>query len=375
MTASKGFDKPVAQPVPQAVKDAAAATGWHAADTYEPRATGLNVAQGQPPAVRPAGVPAGRALTPFTLQEVVDYGKPQATAAATVASKITGSARSGDIDEVGKALTALLTGAQQYDPSKLGKGGFLGFFKRKKRELEAHYKSVDAQVNTLAADVQKHIGHFQGRIGDLEALKKENAARHTELGAAMERANERIAWMKANPPEVDATDPMSATNLQTWNNVIAYAEKRVDDLRRAQILCEMQAPQIDMMQQNAGMLVMKFGEVQTTTLPQLQMGFSLYIANMEAQKGAEFSKAIDNMNNDLITKNSAQLGATTVAVRQQMARSSVDLTTLQTVKDNLFTTMDECKRIQSELSTRLQNERPALEQASQDLAARLATGA
>lgn len=327
------------------------------------------------PAVRPAGVPSGQALTPFTMTEVVDYGKPQATAAAGVANKITGAAKAGDIDEVGKALTALITGAGNYDPKRLKGGGFMGFFKRKKRELEAHYKTVDQQVTTLANDVERHIGHFQGRIGDLEGLKRENAQRHAELGAAMVRAEERIAWMKENPPQVDPTDPMSAGQLQTWNNVIAYAEKRVDDLRRAQVLCEMQAPQIDMMQSNAGMLVMKFGEVKSTTLPQLQMGFALYIANLEAAKGAEFSKKIDDMNNDLITRNSAQLGATTVAVRQQMARSSVDLATLTTVKDNLFNTMDEIKRIQTDLSTRLQTERPALEQASQDLAARLAAGA
>lgn len=322
--------------------------------------------------MRPAGVPVGQALAPFTLAEVVDYGKPAAMGASSVSAKITGAARAGDIDEVGKALNALLTGAQQYDPSKLGKGGFLGFFKRKKRELDAHFNTVHQQVTNLAGDVQKHIGHFQGRIGDLEALKAENEARYHELGAAMVKANERIAWMEANPPAIDPANPMSAQHRQNWQTVIDYAKKRVDDLRRAQLLCEMQQPQIEMMQTNAGMLVMKFGEVQTTTLPQLQMGFSLYIANMEAQKGADFSKQIDDTNNDLIKKNSEQLGLTTVAVRQQMARSSVDLSTLQTVKDNLFKTMDETKRIQAELATRLAAEAPILEQQSQELAARLA---
>lgn len=322
--------------------------------------------------MRPAGVPTGQALAPFTLAEVVDYGKPAAMAASAVSAKITGSARAGDIDEVGVALNKLLTGAQQYDPSKLGKGGFMGFFKRKKRELDSHFNTVNQSVTALAGDVQKHIGHFQGRIGDLEALKAENEARYHELGAAMVKANERIAWMEANPPQVDASNPMSAQHRQNWQTVIDYAKKRVDDLRRAQVLCEMQQPQIEMMQTNAGMLVMKFGEVQTTTLPQLQMGFSLYIANMEAAKGADFSKQIDDTNNDLISRNAAQLGVTTVKVREQMARSSVDLVTLQKVKDELFKTMDETKRIQSELSTRLAAEAPLLEQQSQDLANRLA---
>lgn len=313
----------------------------------------------------------GQALVPFTLQEVIEYGKPAEMGASSVVQKINASTRAGDIDEVGKALNALLQAGHQYDPGKLRPGGFLGFFKKKKRELESHFKSVDAQVATLAQDVEKQIGHFGGRIGDLEKLSKENEARYHEIGKVMVKAEERIAWMEANPPVVDPTSTFSAQNKANWDQVISYAKKRVDDLRRTQSLCELYGPQIEMMKQNAGLLVMKFGEVKSTTLPQMQTSFSLYIINMESEKGAAFSKQIDDSNNDLIRKNADKLGVATVAVRQQMARSSIDLSTLQHAKDAFIRTMDEVKQIETETLARLAAERPLIEQMSQDLAARL----
>lgn len=329
----------------------------------------VGAAQAVPPAQKPSGsfapVPARR---PFTMQEVTDFGRNQTLAATSAAGKINSAARLGDIDEVGKALGELLVGAGKYDVQKLGRSkGFFGFFKRKKRELEAHYKSVDQQVNTLVGDVERQITHFRGRVGDLENLRDENHNRHASLGYAIQEANERIEWMRLNPPEVDTTNAMSAKNHQTWMDVIAYAEKRVDDLRRAQVMCEMIDAQIDMMIKNASALVLKFGEVKTTTVPQLQMGFALYIANLEAERGADFATEIDNTNNRLMAENAAKLGVATVKVASAMSRSSIDLATLQTVKEHLFKTGDEMKRISDETAQRLKSESVDVEAISQEL--------
>lgn len=314
---------------------------------------------------------AGQSLAPFTLQEIVTYGGAAEQKAGGIVQKINASTRAGDIDEVGKSLNALLAAGNQYDPSKLKAGGIMGFFKKKKRELEAHFASVDAQVNTLAADVDKQVKHFASRIGDLELLAQDNQQRHIEIGKVMVEAEARIAWMEANPPAVTPGDTFSAQNLTNWQQVIDYAKKRVDDLRRVQTLCELYGPQIQMMKQNAGLLVMKFGEVQSTTLPQMQQSFSLYIMNMETEKGAAFAKNLTDTNNRLIQENAKKLGQATVAVRTEMARSSIDLGTLTFAKDEFFRTMDEVKRIGDETATRLATERPQVEQLSQDLMQRL----
>jgi uncharacterized protein YaaN involved in tellurite resistance len=330
-------------------------------------APSFGVSAGQPPAVQPT---KGTAMVPFTMQTVVDYGKPALTSASAITSKINASSRAGDIDEVGKALGELMQGANQYDPKHLK--GFMGFFRRKKRDLEIHYKSVDANVQTLANDVERQVDLFKARVDDLHALREDNRQRHAALGAAAAEGELRVAWMKENPPQVDVNDPMQASQIKTWNDVIAYAEKRIDDFKRAQVMAEMNDAQIDMMINNANALVMTFGEIKITTLPNLQMGFALYIANMEAEKGAEFATMIHDKNNDLMKKNADKLGTATVKIGQAMSRSSIDMSTLVHVRDKFFETGEKMKQIQAETAQRLKTEGPQAQAISQELAARLA---
>jgi len=308
---------------------------------------------------------------PFDMQEVMTFGQDVEVRASSVVQKINASTRAGDLDEVGKSLNALTMAGMQYDPAKLGKSGIMGFFKKKKRELETHYKSVDAQVNTIAADLERQVGHFNGRVGDLANLAIENRQRHADLGKKMEECDRRATWMELNPPAVVADDPFSAQHKATWDQVIGYARKRIEDMRSSRVLCEMTDSQISMMAQNAGMLIMTFGEVKTMTLPQMQMSFSLFIMNMEAEKGANFAKSVRDTNNELIKRNADKLGTATVLVRQEMGRASVDLSTLQHAKDKFFETLDKVKEIEAQTKTRLATERPQIEAMSAEIAKRL----
>lgn len=312
------------------------------------------------------------ARQPITIVEASEFGKSAAMGAATIAKKITGVARAGDIDEVGKCLNGLMVTAKKYDPSNLKKGGgFMGFFKIKVQELKNQFATVDNQIDALLGEADRHIGLFKGRIGDLESLYGENENRYQELGGVITEVESRIAWMEANPPVVDAANSFSAQHSADWNAVIAYAKKRVDDLQRGQALCQIQAPQIKQMQVNAGSLVMEFNRIKTDTIPALQMGFSLYILSMEQEKGADFATNVADLTNDTLKKNAAKLGVATVKVQTALARSTYDLSTLQTMQQETIKALDSVQRIRADMKTRLDQERPQLEALTQQLAQRL----
>lgn len=316
----------------------------------------------------------GHALVPFTMEEATQLGKTTGLAVAGIADKITGVARSGDIDELGKSLGGLLMTAKQYDPSQFTKsGGFLKFLGlgSKIQEIKNHFATIDSQVDTLLSETDKRISLFSGRIGDLKALYAENEQRYHEAGDAIVDIDRRTAWMEANKPAVDAGDSFSAQHLADWNAVIDYAKKRADDLRRVQVLCQQQGPQIQLMGQNSGALVMKFGEIRAMTIPVLKNAFALYILNIEQEKGAKFAEAIDDMTNQTLMANSAKLGQTTVAVQQTLSRSTIDLATLQKTQADTIKALDDVQRIRADMQTRLAAERPQLEALSQQLAQRL----
>jgi uncharacterized protein YaaN involved in tellurite resistance len=344
----------------------------------EPR--GLNLGQAKPvqpaPYVSPLTVASSaptQQLAPITIQEAGEIGKSSAMAAAGIATKITSIARAGDIDEVGKCLNGLMITAKKYDPSNLKKGGgFLGFFKVKVQELKNQFATVDNQVDQLLAETNRHVGLFKGRIGDLEALYVENEAKYHELGRVIAEVEARIGWMEANRPAVEPNNNFSAQRYADWNTAIDYASKRVDDLRRGQDLCVLQGPQIKIMQTNSGSLVQKFDQISTDVIPALKTAFALYILNMEQEKGADFAKSVDDLSNQTHAANAAKLGVTTVKVQTALARSSIDLSTLQTMQAATLKSLDDVQRIRSEMKMRLDQERPQLEALTQQLTQRLA---
>ena len=322
---------------------------------------------------RPAEASAtSAALTPFTIQEVGQAGQDSMVATANVADKITAIARSGDIDEVGKSLSGLLSAARQYDPSSFAKGGFLGFFRKKLQDVRSHFQTVDSQVDQLVNETDQRISLFRNRIGDLEQLYNQNEAYHAELEAKIKNIVDRVEWMKQNVP-VPGTNGATAQSVADWNAIITYAGKRADDLRRAQVLSEQQGPQIKLMAMNSAGLVQKFSEVKTTTIPILKNAFALYILNEEAGKGAAFADSIDDLTNKTLQENAKKLGQNTVAINKSLSRSTVDLDTLRLNHAELLKSLDSVTQIQTEMKDRLAKESPQIEQLSQDLVKRLAS--
>lgn len=308
---------------------------------------------------------------PITLTEAMDFGSDTVSKVASVTDKINSTVLSGDIDEVGKSLTALISSARQYDPKSTEKKGFLSFFKTKALSIKDKFSTVDHQVDLLVNQTDQRITLFKNRIGDLAQLYKANQEYHENLTNLISQLNTRIDWMEDHKPVVDATDSFSVQALSDWNSAIDSARKRVDDLGRAKLLAEQQAPQIQLMAVNSAALVQKFGEVKTTTIPVLKNAFALYILNEEQQKGAAFATKIDDITNETLKKNSQLLGKNTVAIHSALARSSIDMSTLEETQRNLIKSLDDVQKIHEDLAARLKAEKPKLEAMSKELATKV----
>jgi uncharacterized protein YaaN involved in tellurite resistance len=331
-------------------------------------ATAIAVPQGS----TDLSVLTGRPGKALTMEEIGNYGGRAQGQLASVTDKITGVAKTSDMDEVGKLLTDTIMAAKGYDPSNLFKKGFMSFFKGKATQMQMKFDSVDSTVNRLVGEIDKRINLFRSRIGDLEQLAIQNRAFHDSLDDEIAGVNERADWMEANLPEVDPADPMSATTRNQWITVVNFARKRADDLRRAQVLAQQQQAQISQMADNSGALVMTFADIKQTTVPAMKTTFSLYVLNMEQKSGAEFATMTKDLNDDVIKRNAALLGQNTTLINTALTRSNVSLEALQANHDSVIKSLEEVERIRTEMKTRIAAEAPRLEQLSSDLTKRLA---
>ena len=298
---------------------------------------------------------------PLTMDDVSSYGTKQQASLASVTDKITGVAKTSDMDEVGKLLTSTIMAAKGFDPNNLFKKGFLGFFKAKANEIQMRFDTVDGTVNRLVQQIDQRIQLFRQRITDLDNLAKANRQFHDSLTSEIEEILARADWMEQNQPQVDPTDAFSAQQLQQWITVINFARKRADDLRRAQILAQQQDAQIALMKDNSAALALKFADVKVTTIPSMKTTFSLYVINMGKKKGGEFSEHVDDVNDEVLKRNAAMLGANTTAINKALTRSNIGIEALQANHDAIVNSLQEIDRIRAEMKTRIASEAPKIE--------------
>lgn len=318
----------------------------------------------------PVPVPAGQQpKLPATMEEIGKMGSTEQTQVAAVTSRITGVAKTSDMDEMGALINKTILAAKGYDPDNLFKGGFLGFFKAKSQQIRQKFDTVDGSVERIVVEVDKKIGHFRQRVQDLEQLAVANRQYHDALGPQIVKLNEMADWMDANIPTADPNDPLSAQFVQSWITVAGFARKRGDDLRRAQVLAQMQAAQIEQMKTNSSALAQKFADIKVTTIPAMKNTFVLYVINMEQKKGAEMADSIDNLSDQAFKRNAELLGQNTTAIHTSLNRSAISMEALQANYQAITKSLDEVARLQTEMKQRIATEAPQLEQLSKDVTA------
>lgn len=311
-------------------------------------------------------------IKPMTMEDIGNVGSAAANGSAQITTKITGIAKTSDMDELGTLLMETIKMAKGYDPASLQKSGLFGFFKSKISDFRAKFDTVDSSVNQLVTQIDQRIALFKGRIRDLEQLAVMNQQEHDKLTGEIAFINERADWMENNVPVVDPNDGFASQRVQDWNTVIDFARKRADDLRRLQMLMQQQAAQITQMKQNSGALAQKFSDLKTTTIPALKQTFTLYVINLEQAKGAEFADVMDETTNKAIQDNAAKLGQNTTKIMNSLTRSNISVDTLKANQDAIINSLNEVERIRSEMKMRLTSEAPQIEQLSRELSARLA---
>ena len=313
---------------------------------------------------RPSNIPA-------TLDDISKIGGDAQTQLAAVTQRITGVAKTSDMEGMGTLLNNTIMAAKGYDPQQLFKKGFFHGLFGKAQSLRMKFDTVDRSVQRLVGEIDQQIGLFRSRITDLSQLSEATQKYHDGITPQIAQLQQTADWMEQNQPEVDPNDLMSANKVQEWMTIISFARKRADDLRRAQVLAQQQIAQIAMLKTNSTSLAQKFSDIKVTTIPALQNVFTAYVIAMEQKKGADMADQIDKTTNDAIKMGASLMSQNTTQIQTALTRSNISMEALQANYQSVTQSLDEVKRIQAEMKTRLATEGPQLEQLSRDLSARL----
>ena len=264
--------------------------------------------------------------------------------------------RAKDLGSVGETLSDLVVELKGFDPSEQKKG-FLGLFKKAGTgiaQLKAKYDKVEVNVEKVVDILEGHQITLTKDIAVLDEMFKANMTNFKQLSLYIvagkkkleEVQNVTIPAMKAKAAESGAMEDAQAVN--DLSNLANRFEKKLHDLDLTRTVSLQMGPQIRLIQNNDTMMVEKIQTTIVNTIPLWKSQMVIALGLEHSRQAVEAQRAVTNMTNELLKKNSELLHSSTVAVAEESERGIVDIETLTETNEKLIATMDDVLRIQRE---------------------------
>lgn len=274
------------------------------------------------------------------------YGTGAQKNIAEFSDSILSQVKAKDGGEVGEMLTNMLVQVKNSKPSS---GGFLSkMFSKGKTEVQryiASYESLSQQLDAIAARLEGKQKEMMGQITIFDKMYSQNLDFYHELTLYIEAGEREIQDMRENTlPKLHeqakaSGDMMAVQAVADFEANVERFEKKVHDLKISQTLSLQTAPQIKLIQQNDQLLVEKINDVIHSTLPLWRSQTVIALGLQKQRDALAVEKAVSDATNEMIRENARQLKQTTLEVRQEAERSTVDIETLEAANQDLIETI------------------------------------
>lgn len=307
---------------------------------------------------------------------VMNYGSGAQNKIAQFSDSVLQNVKGKDMGEVGRDLSNLVVEIRSIESSGDEKGGIFGFLRNAKKNasrLMANYSKVETNIDKIVRALQGHNRTLQKDIAMLEEMFKNNMEYNRELTLYIVAGMEKLAQFRAEdiPRQREiaeqANDEIEAQKLNDMINMAERFEKKLHDIKLSRMISIQMAPQIRMVQNNDISLVEQITSSINNSIPlwKNQMVIALGLAN--AQKAMAAQKAVTDMTNQLLVKNSEMLKQGSINVAEAAQQGIVSIETIRKVNDNLVDTINSVLDIQQKGAENRRNAETELEKIEEDL--------
>lgn len=307
--------------------------------------------------------------------QILYYGSDSQKKIADFSENALAKVRTNDLGEVGSMISSLTAELKNFSADEEVSKGFFGLFKKAGNKFEvmkANYAKVEVNVDKICDVLEDHKFTLTRDIAMLDNMYQLNIQNFRQLSmyiAAGKKKLEEARTVQLAQLQAKAQSTGLHEDAQAANDFAEFCnrfEKKLYDLELTRTVSLQMAPQIRLVQNNDTMMVEKINSTLLNTIPlwKNQMVLSLGIAN--SQQAIKAQRAVTDVTNELLKKNSEMLKMNTVAVAQESERGIVDIETLQKTNADLIETLDSVRQIQEEGSqkrhaaeaelTRIENE-------------------
>ena len=238
---------------------------------------------------------------------VLQYGAAAQKNIASFSENALNSVRTKDLGEVGEALSSLVVELKGFNQEE--KKGILGFFQKKKNDLEAmkiSYSKAEANVNRIVGVLEGHQVTLMKDIAMLDQMHELNTKYYKELTMYILAGKKRLEEIRSTELEQlrqKAQTTGAQEDAQAYNdlaNLCNRFEKKIHDLELTRVISIQMGPQTRLIQNNDALMLEKIQSSLVNTIPLWKSQMVLALGLEHSRQATAAQSAVTNLTSELL---------------------------------------------------------------------------
>lgn len=290
---------------------------------------------------------------------ILEYGKDVMASISAKSDLLLAEVKDADVDYVESQLRNVLTLAKSFHlkPNTKDKGWLTSLtskvkehFIDTKEQLLSEFNTVSTQMDRIVKEVEDANTRILSKITSLQSQYQQNIQDYKNLEIIIKNAVEafEIKSKELDRRRSSINDALDAQEISRMQANLDRLDKKIDNLKKFQLMCLQDAPNLALMEDNAVTLLEKFETIKSMTIPLWKKQIRMYIDGQELYKAANLANSIDDANNQMIQANSNANKTHSIETAKLNQRAIIDDSTAETVHQNLLDTFDELLNITSQ---------------------------
>ena len=313
---------------------------------------------------------------------IVSFGSAAQAELQTISQAMLSDVRNKDLGPAGDGLRDMVTTIRGFSVSELDVRRERSWWEKLLgraapfAKFTARFETVQGQIDKITDDLLKHEHVLLKDIKSLDLLYEKTLQFYDELALYIAAGEEKLeeldtVTIPAKAAEVEAADEndavMKAQELRDVRAARDDLERRVHDLKLTRQVTMQSLPSIRLVQENDKSLVTKINSTLVNTVPLWETQLAQAVTLQRSKQAAAAVRDANDLTNELLTTNAANLRETNAMIREEMERGVFDIEAVKQANADLIGTIEDSLKIADEGKARRAKAEEELQKMEKDL--------
>lgn len=296
-------------------------------------------------------------------QSIVSFGSAAQAELQEISQSMLSGVRNKDVGPAGDSLREIVTTIRGFSVSELDVRRKQSFWERLLgraapfAKFAARFETVQGQIDKITDELLAHEHTLLKDIESLDVLYDKTLNFYDELGLYIAAGEEKLKELdedvipKAEVAVQEAAEEDKMIRSQEVRDIRSARddlERRVHDLKLTRQVTMQSLPSIRLVQENDKSLVTKINSTLVNTVPLWETQLAQAVTIQRSREAAEAVREANDLTNELLTANAANLRETNKVVREEMERGVFDIEAVKQANSDLIATIEESLQIADE---------------------------